>query len=56
MFIDVKKAHINANCGEEDSVELSDKSKKPAKLKRCLSWNEEGSVRMGGRLRKKAGD
>ena len=39
MFVDVKKAHLNAKCDEEEWVELLDEFKKYgryAKLKRCL--------------------
>ena len=46
MFIDVKKAHINATCGEEKLVEHLNEFKKfgkYAKLKRSLKGNEKGS-------------
>ena len=39
MFVDVKKAHLNAKCDEEEWVELPDEFKKfgwYAKLKRWL--------------------
>ena len=56
MFVDVKKAHLNAKCDEERWAELQDGFKKigrDAKLKRWLCGMRKGGVEMRGRLRKK---
>ena len=58
-FVDVKKAHLNAKCEEEEWVELPDELKKCgkyAKLKRWLYGTRKSGVRMGGRLRDKTGE
>ena len=51
VFIDVNKAHLNAECGEEEWVELPDEFKKCgkyAKMKRRLFGIEKDIVWMGG--------
>ena len=48
MFVDVKKAHLNAKCDEEEWVELR-------QIEEMAVWDEKSSVGMGGRLRKNIG-
>ena len=57
MFVDVKKAHLNAKCDEEEWVELPDEFKKieVRQVEEMAIRDEKGSVGMGGRLRKKTG-
>ena len=38
MFIDVKKAHFNATCDEEEWVELLDEFKKFGKYAKLKRW------------------
>jgi len=54
MFIDVRKAHLNAKCEEEEWVELPEEMWKWGEVREVETmavWNEEGGVWMGGRLR-----
>ena len=56
MFVEVKKAHLNAKCDEEEWVELPDEFIKfweVRQIEEMAVWDEKGSVGMGGRLRKK---
>ena len=58
MFVDVKKAHLNAKCDEEEWVELGGRIQKfweVRQIEEMAVWDEKGSVGMGGRLRKKIG-
>ena len=58
MCVDVKKAHLNAKCDEEEWVELPDEFKnfgRYAKLKRRLYGMRKAASGMGGRLCKKTG-
>ena len=58
MFVDVKKAHLNAKCDEEEGVELLDEFKKHWEVRQIAEMavrDEKGSVGMGGRVRKKTG-
>ena len=57
MFIDVKIAHLETKCEEEEWVELPDEFKTfgwYAKL--TVIWDEKGSVWMGGRVRNETGE
>ena len=47
MFVDAKKAHLNAKCDEEEWVELR-------QIEEMAVWDEKSSVGMGG-LRKNIG-
>ena len=58
MFVDVKKAHLNATCDEEEWVELPNEFKNFGRYEQVEEMairNEQGGVGMGGRLCKKTG-
>ena len=58
MCIDLKKAHFNAKCDEEEWVALPDeleKFREVRQVEEVAVGDEEGGVRMGGRLRAKTG-
>ena len=55
MFVDVRKAHLNVKCDDEELVELPDEFKTNWELRQVEEMavrDEKGSVEMGGRLRK----
>ena len=50
IFVDVKKARLNAKCEEEEWVELPDEFKNCGRYAKLEMAIRKGSVGMGGRL------